>query len=151
MQHIHKAGAKNLLVLAAVLHILQVMINSSEIREKGNVQSQKNNSDPPKKHTNNKLCVIPQRAVFIFLGQPARKHLTMPCTSCLGGALILLAEHSQACVIFAAAAAAGTGIMLKTYHFTFKSWSRDRLLSAAHLHFCTSHPVSVGVQSGTMR
>lgn len=68
--HIQKAGAKNLLVLAAVLHILQVMIDSSEIREKGNLQSQKNDSDPPpKKHTNNKLCATPQEAVFIFLGQ----------------------------------------------------------------------------------
>lgn len=83
-------------------------------------------------------------------GAAARKRLTMPCTSCLAGTLVLLPEHSQACVIFAAAAA-GTGIMLKTYHFTFKSWNRDRLLSAAHLHFCTSHPVTAGVQSGTMK
>lgn len=41
--------------------------------------------------------------------------------------------------------------MLKIYHFTFKSRSRSRLFYAAHLHFCKSSPVSVRVQSLTVK
>lgn len=61
--HTHiQSGRKNHLVFAARLHILQILIDSSEVKEKGNLQSQKNDWDPKEKRTRNKLCATRQKA-----------------------------------------------------------------------------------------
>lgn len=127
-------GAKNHLVFPARLHILQIVIDSSKVKEKARLQSQEKKksiqiTNPAAHH---------RRPTFIFLGQPAKNCLTRSCTSCLWDILVwvvslsLLPKQNQSCLIFTVA---GTWIMLKSYRFTFRSWNRSRLFCAAHLHF----------------
>lgn len=60
--------------------------------------------------------------------------------------LSVLPEQNQPCLI----SAAGACVVLKTYHFASKSWSRNRPGFAARLHLCKSGPMSAGVQGLTV-
>lgn len=63
-------GAKNHLVFPARLHILQIVIDSSKVKEKARLQSQ----GKKKEHTNNKPCGTPQKA-DVHLSRTASKIL----------------------------------------------------------------------------
>lgn len=95
-----------------------------------------------------------RRQAFIFLGQPAKNCLTRSCTSCLWDTLVwvvslsLLPKQNQSCLIFTVA---GTWIMLKSYCFTFISWSRSRLFYAAFQFFANPVLCLLRAQSLTVK